>query len=109
MCSLLWGRWIRWITRRGCRILDRKWELTRRGNGRAKDLRGRGRMRCWWTRRRRRGWKRFGRVWGFEKHKEKRGDLTPRPGRGKRRSQRKNAEGTEQRAEPAHGYENAEI
>src|SRR5271166_811660 len=64
-----WGRWIRWIMRRECRISDRRWELMRRESGLRRDSDGLGRMRCWWMRRRRLGWKGFGRVWGFEKRR----------------------------------------
>src|SRR5882724_5500705 len=70
MCNLLWGQWIRWITPRECRILVRRWELMRRGNGRRRDLRGRGRMRWSRMKRRERVWKRFGKVWGFELRRE---------------------------------------
>src|SRR5207302_3428250 len=45
MCSSHWARWIRWITRRGCRTSDRRWGSTRRASGPRKVLRGRGRMR----------------------------------------------------------------
>ncbi len=38
-----WGRWTRWITRRGCRITDRRWGSMRRGSGRRRDSSGRGR------------------------------------------------------------------
>jgi hypothetical protein len=56
---------------------------------------------------RKREWKRFGRVWGFEvwlatQNWERRTDLT-------QSSQRKSAEGTEKTAEAAQVLENVEI
>src|SRR5882762_10164090 len=102
MCNLLWGRWTRWITQRGCRILDRRWELMRRGSGRARDLRGHGRMRCWWMKRRRRVWQRCGKIWGFERRSERRRDLT-------QSALGKSTEDAEKTAETAQVVENIEI
>jgi 4-hydroxy-3-polyprenylbenzoate decarboxylase len=60
-CNSLWGRWIRWITRKECRTMARRWESTQRASGRRKDSLARGRMKLLWMREREHASRRFGR------------------------------------------------